>query len=107
MSCVVYEFRCLGDQTTTYVGMAERNMTLRVSDHLRKSSKTAIGMHKKSCQACQNIKLSTKDFKIIKKCRDEKETKIYEALEIVKRNPKLNRQLHKNKGASFILNVFG
>ena len=107
VSCVVYEFRCLGDQTATYVGMAERNMTLRVADHIRKSSKTAIGIHRKSCQTCQNTKLSTEHFKILKKCRDEKETKIHEALEIVKRNPSMNRQLHKNKGASFILNVFG
>ena len=107
LSCVVYEFRCLGDQTATYVGMAERNMTLRVADHIRKSSKTAVGMHRKSCQTCHNTKLSTDHFKILKKCRDEQETKIHEALQIVKRNPSMNRQLHKNKGASFILNVFG
>jgi hypothetical protein len=67
VSCVVYEFRCLGDQTATYVGMAERNMTLRVADHIRKSSKTAVGIHRKSCQACQNTKLSTEHFKIQKK----------------------------------------
>ena len=107
LSCVVYEFRCLGDQTATYVGMAERNLTLRVADHIRKRSTTAVGVHRKSCQTCQNAKLSTDHFKILKKCRDEQETKIHEALQIVKRNPSINRQLHKNKGASFILNVFG
>ena len=107
VSCVVYEFRCLGDQTATYVGMAERNMTLRVADHIRKGSKTAVGIHRKSCQACQNTKLSIEHFKILKKCRDTKETKIHEALQIVNLNPTMNRQLHKNKGASFILNVFG
>ena len=107
MSCIVYEFRCLGDQTATYVGMAERNMALRVADHIRKSSKTAVGMHGKSCQTCCNTKLSTEHFNILKNCRDEQETKIHEALQIVKRNPSMNRQLHKNKGASFILNVFG
>ena len=105
LSCVVYEFACLGDQTTTYVGMTERNMTTRVGDHLRKSSKTAVGNHRRTCQTCQT-KLSIDSFKILKKCRNEKETKIFEALEILKRNPKLNRQMHKNKGASFILNVF-
>ena len=28
MLCVAYEFRCLVDQTVTYVGMSERNMAL-------------------------------------------------------------------------------
>ena len=107
LSCVVYEFRCLGDQTATYVGMAERNLTLRVADHIRKRSTTAVGVHRRSCQTCQNAKLSTDHFKILKKCRDEQDTKIHEALQIVEQNPSINRQLHKNKGASFILNVFG
>ena len=95
MSCIVYEFHCLGEQTATYVGMAERNMALRVADHIRKSSKTAVGMHRKSCQTCRDTKLSIEHFKILKKCRDEQETKIHEALQIVKRNPSMNRQLHK------------
>ena len=107
LPCIVYEFRCLGDQTATYVGMAELNVTLRVADHIHKSSKTAVGMHRKSCQTCRDAKLSIEHFKILKKCRDEQETKIHEALQIVKRNPSRNRQLHKTRGASFILNVFG
>ena len=46
MSCVVYEFRFLVDQTATYVGMSERNMALRVADHLRKRSKTVVDVYK-------------------------------------------------------------
>ena len=107
MSCVVYEFRCLGDQATTYVGMTERNMALRVAEHGRNSSKTAVALHIAACPACKKNKLSTDDFYILKKCRDAKETKIHEALEIMKRNPTLNKQMFKNQGASFVLNIFG
>ena len=106
LSRVVYKFTCLGDQTNSYVGMSERHLITRVGDHLRKSSKTAVGQHVRSCQTCHQTKLSVTDFEILHKCRTDRETKIYEALKISSQNPKINRQVHQNRGASFILNVF-
>ena len=82
LSSVVYKFTSLGDQTESYIGMAERHVSLRVRDHLRLKSATAVAQHIKSCRTCQREKFSLNDFKIIKKCRTDKETKIYEALEI-------------------------
>ena len=106
LSCVVYTFSCLGDQANSYIGMTERHMATRVGDHLRKSSNTAVAQHIKSCQTCITSKLSINNFTILQKCRTDKETKIYEALKITSKNPKMNRQLHHNRGASFILNIF-
>ena len=106
LSCVIYKFVCLGDQTDSYIGMTERHMTTRVGDHLRKGSKTAVANHIKTCQTCSSSKLSIDNFSIINKCRNDRETKIYEALKITSQNPKMNRQHHHNRGASFILNIF-
>ena len=106
LSRVVYKFVCLGDQTNSYIGMTERHMATRVSDHLRKGSKTAVANHIKSCQSCTSSKLSINNFNIIQQCRTDRETKIYEALKITSQNPTINRQHHHNRGASFILNIF-
>ena len=106
LSRVVYKFVCLGDQTDSYIGMTERHMATRVGDHLRRGSKTAVANHIKTCQTCSSSKLSIDNFNIIHKCRNDRETKIYEALKITSQNPKMNRQHHHNRGASFILNIF-
>ena len=106
LSRVVYKFTCLGDQTNSYIGMTERHVTARVAEHLQKKSTTAVAQHIKSCQACKHKKLTINDFKILQQCRTDRETKIYEALKITSQNPKINRQLHRDRGASFLLNIF-
>ena len=106
LSCVVYTFSCLGDQANYYIGMTERHMATRVGDHLRRESKIAVANHIKTCQTCSSSKLSIDNFNIIHKCRNNRETKIYEALKITSLNPTINRQHHHNRGASFILNIF-
>ena len=110
MSRIVYKFSCLDDPNTSYIGMTVRSLEERVKEHLRaqggKDSSSAVYDHIQTCQNCKNTKLSYKHFEILKKCRTDSDTKIQEALFIKKVNPKLNRQMHANKGASFTLKIF-
>ena len=104
-SNVVYQFDCLRDANCSYVGMTTRHLVTRVQEHLHSTTnKTAISEHLKLCESCKKD-INIKSFKIIKKCSNEYETKIHEALQIKKINPKLNKQLYAN-GSSFLLNVF-
>ena len=110
LSRIVYKFSCLDDPNTSYIGMTVRSLEERVKEHLRaqggKDSSSAVYDHIQTCQNCKNTKLSYKHFEILKKCRTDSDTKIQEALFIKKVNPKLNRQMHANKGASFTLKIF-
>ena len=67
---------------------------------------TAVGKHIKGRIKCQQAKLSIHNFEIMKKCRSESDTKIFEALYIKKFNPIINRQMFANRGASFTINIF-
>ena len=105
-SCVVYRYKCLGDQDTSYIGMTVRTLSERVREHIRGGRESAVHDHITSCQTCNQNDISIENFSIIKKCRTEFDTKIHEALLIKKHNPNLNRQLHLNRGASFTLKIF-
>ena len=90
---------------TVHIGMTTRHLVTRIQEHLHSTTnKTAISEHLKLCESCKKDS-NVKSFKIIKKCSNEYETKIHEALQIKKINPKLNKQLYAN-GSSFLLNVF-
>ena len=105
-SQVVYRFRCLGDQDTSYIGMTVRHLSDRVKEHLKGKQDSAVHDHIESCHTCNQNKITIENFSIIKKCRTDFDTKIHEALLIKKHNPNLNRQLHLNRGASFTLKIF-
>ena len=108
LSRVVYKFTCLGDPNTMYIGLCNRFVIERVREHLAITRKqlTAVGKHIKGCIKCQQAKLSIHNFEIMKKCRSEFDTKIFEALYIKKFNPIINRQMFANRGASFTINIF-
>ena len=108
LSRIVYKFTCLGDPNTAYIGLCNRFVIERVREHLalKRKQLTAVGKHIKGCVACQQAELSIKDFQIVKKCRTEFDTKIFEALYIKKFNPTINRQMFANRGASFTINIF-
>ena len=77
----------------------------RVSEHVKNPS--AIRDHRHSCHSCQSFGISDyiSSFSIIDKASTDFDLKILEALHILDKNPKLNKQL-SNNGTSFILNVF-
>ena len=105
MSNVVYKFNCSCDADLSYIGMTTRHLSVRVREHLHSKVRSAVGKHIDNCHMCKQKPVGVKDFKIMRACSTEYNTKIQEALLIKKCNPKLNSQLYAN-GSSFLLNVF-
>ena len=110
LSRIVYKYSCLADPNTSYIGMTCRSLEERTKEHLKPQrggdTSSAVCDHIQNCPRCKTAELTYKDFKVLKKCRTDSDTKIQEALLIKKVNPVLNRQMHANKGASFTLRIF-
>ena len=106
-SNVVYKFVCPCDADISYIGMTSRHLSTRVSEHLSFGSSTlsAIKEHIMDCTTCSNSTQLSKSFEVLRQCRTEFETKIYEALFIKKFKPKLNKQVHAS-GMSVTLKIF-
>ena len=103
LSKVVYKFTCPGDPDTNYIGYTNRLLCERVKEHLRDG--TAVAYHIDSCTACKSKNITVDNFTILKKCRTNMESMVYEAIFIKRENPKLNRQLIK-PGISHTLAIF-
>ena len=105
-SKVVYQYKCFRDENITYIGETTRPLEKRVEEHMsEKKPKTAVGKHIAKCDSCRARTLALSDFRVLKKCRTNGETRIMEALLIKRKAPVINRQLHLS-GASFILTVY-
>ena len=104
---IVYKFSCLNDSDTFYIGKTKRHFAVRVLEHLdlEKENCTAVADHIKICDFCKNGNISIDNFDILKKCRNDFESKINEAFYIQNLKPKLNSHLY-NSGKSFLLNVY-
>ena len=99
---VIYQYNCLCDTSTTYIGKTKRHLAIRVKEH--KQSQSAIRDHLQTCMSC-NKNFSSKAFSIIDTGRNDFEITIKEALHIKNKKPTLNKQLY-SQGASFVLNIF-
>jgi hypothetical protein len=105
-SKVVYQYKCFRDENITYIGETTRPLEIRVEEHMpEEKQKTAVGKHIAKCDSCRARTLALSDFRVLKKCRTNGETRIMEALLIKRKAPVINRQLHLS-GASFILTVY-
>ena len=84
-----------------------KHFSTRAREHLDFNFQVsnAIKNHIMCCNVYSSVILSLNFFKMIKKCKSEFHTKIYNTLFIKMRNPSLNRQLYAN-GSSFLLSVF-
>ena len=102
-SDVVYEFKCLGDPGTQYIGYTSRSLGERAKEHLKGG--TRISDHIGQCTKCINNNITVDNFNILKNCRNKTESMIYEALLIKRFNPKLNLQLVK-PGITHQLKIF-
>ena len=102
MSNVVYKFNCSCGADLSYIGMTTRHLSVRVWEHLHSKVRSAVGKHIDNCHVCKQKPVGVKDFKIMRACSTEYNTKIQEALLIKKCNPKLNSQLYAN-GSSFFV----
>ena len=102
MANVVYQFTCLRDANSTYIGKTIRHLATRVKEHATSSS--AIKEHLSSCTTCKD-NYSCNSFKVIDSANSDFEVSIKEALHIKHRNPNLNKKL-STQGMSFMLKIF-
>ena len=97
-SKVVYRFTCSGDQSTSYIGETQRHLFKRISEHTTKTtSASAIFDHLYNCNECQNNADISKQFEILQQCAWYN-ILTFEALLILKYQPKLNVQVGPSKG---------
>ena len=105
-SNVVYKFTSLCDANITYIGKTKRHLSVRGLEHLEFSQPKPEGEIKTHLQSCSICQKSTLDnFQIMKKCRNDHETKINEAMCIKNENPKLNKSLF-NKGSLYTFKLY-
>ena len=107
LSNVVYKFTCQNDSELTYIGETKRHLSTRVKEHLSLNNpyqNSEVKSHIKNCSQCISL-ASFNSFQIIKKCSDNFNSIINEALLIRRHNPQLNKQMF-TKGTSFTLKVF-
>ena len=102
MANVVYQFTCLRNANSTYIGKTIRYLATRVREHT--TSPSAIKEHLSSCTTC-NDNYSCNSFKVIDSANSDSEVSIKEALHIKHKNPNLNKQL-STQGMSFMLKIF-
>ena len=88
-----------------YIGMTTRHLGTRTQEHLQPKAKSAIRDHIDDCQSCKQANINVDNFKVIRTCNTEYNSKNQEALLIKKHNPKLNTQSFAG-GSSFLLNIF-
>ena len=103
---VVYKFSCLCDTNLTYIGKTKRHLAVRSLEHLefeKKEPKSEVKVHLSQCKICQSSSID--NFEVLKKCKNDRETKICEAMFIKSENPKLNKNLF-NKGSFYTLKIY-
>ena len=108
-SNLVYKFSCLRDAGCSYIGQTKRHLLTRVNEHLSlhqpDGPQSEIKTHIYNCTSCHSSVLGIDNFLILKKCKNQYDTKFSEALKLKKCRPKLNKQL-VIKGVSYLLKVF-
>ena len=108
LSNVVYRFSCVENAQISYIGYTKRHMTTSVLEHTQPSpaaKKSHVFAHIKNCKSCKNGQRSVHDFRVMRRCNDETECRISEALCIKRFRPVINKQLHA-QGSSHILRIW-
>ena len=85
--------------------MTTRHLSVRIGEHLHLKVRSAVEKYLDNCHVCKEKPVGMNNFKIVRACSTEYNTKTQETLLIQKCNPKLNSQFYAN-GSSFLLNVF-
>lgn len=100
-SMIVYKFNCSVDQNVAYIGKTKRHLGVRMKEHTSpslQSSQSAVLHHLGTCNNCHPI------FTVLKRCSDEYELSIMEALLIREQKPCLNSTL-SGQGSSIFLKL--
>lgn len=103
----IYKFTCLRDADVTYIGKTKRHFKTRRDEHFdfKKKNLSPVALHVHECQSCQQGDYLENTIKVIKRCANNFDCEINEALLIQNEKPILNTQLFES-GASFKLKVF-
>ena len=72
-------------------------------DFTKDNPVSEVKSHIKSCNSCKQCNFE--NFEIMKKCKSDRDSKIYEAMFIKQELPKLNLNLF-NKGSFVTLDIF-
>ena len=104
---IVYKFTCLRDAGVTYIGKSKRHFITRRDEHFdfKKKNLTPVAHHVMDCESCRQGDFLKKSIEIVKKCSNNFDCEIHEALMIQNCKPSINTQLFES-GASFKLMVF-
>ena len=103
-SCVVYKFKCPGDLDNQYIGETERQLFVRIKEHITPSN-SAVLKNIENCVFCTNCNIYD-CFIIIKKCTSHNDLLSTEAFFIRKLQPNLNNQFGPDKGSRVSINIF-
>ena len=104
----MYKFTCQNDSGITYIGETKRHLITRVGEHLSLSKEyqnSEVKSHVKKCPNCV-LNAGSYSFSVVKKCSNNFDACIHEALLVRRQNPVLNRQLFTG-GSSYTPKVFG
>ena len=104
-SRVVYKFKCPGDLDNQYIGETERQLFVRIQEHINPSN-SAVFEHIESCYYCKIFSNIYDCFEILKLCNSYNNLLAVEALLIKKFQPNLNNKLGPYKGSRVNINLF-
>ena len=90
-----------------YIGKTKRHFITRRDEHFdfKKKNLTPVALHVAGCETCRQGDYLKKSIDIVKKCSNNFDCEINEALMIENQKPSINTQLFES-GASFKLLVF-
>ena len=102
MSNVIYQFICLGDANSTYIGKRNRHLVTRVMEHaISPSAIKELLILRTTCKS----NYSCNSFTVIDSANSDFEISIKEALHIKHKSPNLNKQLF-TQGKSLRFKIF-
>ena len=96
---MVYNFECLRNANTFFIGKTIRHLATRVKEH-----GSSIYSHLLSCETCKS-NFSCNNFSVTDSGKNDFEVTIKEAFHIKFSKPIMNKQFF-TQGSSFVLNVF-
>ena len=103
-SCVVYKIKCLGDLDNQYIGETERQLFVRIKEHVTPSI-SAVFKYIENCVFCKNCN-GYDSFNIVKNCISYNDILSREALFLKKLQPNINNQLGSDKGSRVPIIIF-
>ena len=104
-SCLVYKFTCPGDLNNQYIGDTERQLFVRVKEHVTPTN-SAVFKHDENCGYWTIQKIIYNCFEMIETCSSHDDLLSTEAWLNKKLQLNLHNQLGLDKGSRVTINIF-